>query len=170
MSGRAGLLPIMLLALVAGCKPASSESARAGNEAKPAEDISAPAAPLAELATNAAANATVAVNDLHPAELVPAKDEAAHSLDLPPSNDTAPADPFPDEVTSFMVDRDGCDHFRGEEPYDPERRAYLSESIAELCTGTDARLAGLRSRYAMEPAVIAALSGYEDKIEGSGTP
>ena len=64
-----------------------------------------------------------------------------------------------------MVDRDGCDHFRGEEPHDAERRAYIAESVAELCTGTDARLAMLRRRYAADPSVIAALKGYEDRVE-----
>lgn len=87
-------------------------------------------------------------------------------LDLPPSNAAAPDDPpFPDEVTAFMVRRDGCDHFRGEAPYDAERRAYLENNIAALCTGTDAKLAALRHRYSGNPAVIAALSGYEDRIE-----
>jgi hypothetical protein len=93
--------------------------------------------------------------------------DRAHPLDLPASNDAAPGDPFPDEVTSFMVDRDGCDHFRGEEPTTSDRRAYLQESIAELCTGTDARLAVLKQRYAKDQAVMAALSQYENNIEGN---
>ena len=78
---------------------------------------------------------------------------------------SASADPFPREVTEFMVARDGCDHFRGEEPYDAERRAYIAENIAELCHGTDARLASLRRRYATEPSVIAALKVYDAHIE-----
>lgn len=64
-----------------------------------------------------------------------------------------------------MVDRDGCDHFRGEEPYDAERRAYLEKSIRDLCTGTDAKLADLRQRYARNQDVMAALAGYEGRIE-----
>jgi hypothetical protein len=90
------------------------------------------------------------------------------SLDLPPSPDAAQATAFPQEVTSFMVDRDSCDHFRGEDAYDSDRRAYLAENIAELCTGTDARLAMLRRRYAGDPSVVAALRGYEDRIEPRG--
>lgn len=89
------------------------------------------------------------------------------SLDLPPSPDAAQLTAFPDEVTSFMVDRDSCDHFRGEEPYDEERRVFLTESIADLCTGTDARLAALRRRYAADQSVIAALRGYEDRVEAA---
>nr|WP_245405713.1 hypothetical protein [Sphingobium sp. Sx8-8] len=93
----------------------------------------------------------------------------AYVPDLPPADGAADPTPFPDEVTRFMVDRDGCDHFRGEEAYDAERRAYLQENIAELCTGTDGRLAMLRQRYARDPAVIAALSGYDDRIEGNAS-
>ena len=86
-------------------------------------------------------------------------------LDLPPSDVAASAAPFPREVTEFMVSRDGCDHFRGEDPYDAERRAFIQENIDELCRGTDARLAMLRRRYAGDPSVIAALKGYDDRIE-----
>jgi hypothetical protein len=89
-----------------------------------------------------------------------------HSLDLPPSDVAASAAPFPREVTQFMVARDSCDHFRGEEPYDAERRAYIEENVAELCHGSDATLAMLRRRYATDPSVTAALHSYEDRIEG----
>lgn len=92
-----------------------------------------------------------------------------YALDLPPSRDAPDPRPFPEEVTRYMVDRDGCDHFRGEEAYDGERRAYLQESISELCTGADARLAMLRQRYAHDPAVLSALSSYEDRIEGNAS-
>jgi len=93
----------------------------------------------------------------------------AYVPDLPPSDGAADAQPFPDEVTRYMVDRDSCDHFRGEEAYDAERLAYLQENIAELCTGTDARLALLRQLYARDPAVMSALSGYDDRIEGNAS-
>ena len=86
-------------------------------------------------------------------------------LDLPPSDVAASAAPFPREVTEFMVARDGCDHFRSEEPYDAERRAFIQENIVELCHGTDARLAMLRRRYADDPSVMAALKSYDDRIE-----
>lgn len=89
--------------------------------------------------------------------------------DLPPSDGTADPTPFPDEVTRFMVDRDSCDHFRGEEAYDAERLAYLQDNIAALCTGTDARLSLLRHRYADDPAVMSALRGYDDRIEGNAS-
>jgi len=93
----------------------------------------------------------------------------AYVPDLPPGAGAADARPFPDEVTRYMVDRDSCDHFRGEDAHDADRRAFLEESVAELCTGTDARLAMLRHRYAQDGAVMAALGGYEDEIEGNAS-
>ncbi|MFC3442290.1 hypothetical protein ACFOKF_14030 [Sphingobium rhizovicinum] len=166
MSGRVVLVPVMLmLALTAGCRSSSDDSAQADNGAAPAlpamatapTDLSPPPAPLAEPARPA------------PTVTVRAQPAPRNVLDLPPSDDGLSAEPFPQEVTAFMVDRDGCDHFRGEEPYDAERRAYIAESVAELCTGTDARLATLRRRYANDPSVIAALRAYDDRIESVAT-
>ena len=161
MGARVGLVPlVMILALTAACRDASGDAASADNasvpppalsmnaiEGEPIEVVAAPQRPSAEVT-------------------VQAQPAPRGSLDLPPSPDAALAMPFPQEVTSFMVDRDSCDHVRGEEPYDGERRVFLMESIAELCTGTDAKLAMLRRRYAGDPAVTAALHGYEDRIEG----
>ncbi|MES2027180.1 MAG: hypothetical protein V4448_16645 [Pseudomonadota bacterium] len=42
---------------------------------------------------------------------------------------------FPADAARFIERRDGCDHFRGEEPYDEERRKFLLDNIATLCTG-----------------------------------
>ncbi|MDI1295285.1 MAG: hypothetical protein PSY12_05285 [bacterium] len=163
MRERTKLFPMLLLTLVVGCGPSSED---------PAQTTRAVAAPVADLpAANAVAPTPVAAiaPPVRPAPRVTVRAQPAplHPLDLPPSADAPQPDPFPQEVTSFMVDRDGCDHFRGEEPYDAERRAYLEESIAELCTGTDAKLATLRRRYDSEPEVIAALSGYESRIEAT---
>lgn len=152
---------VAMLALAAGCRDSSDEGASTANEA-PAMAALPPAPAMEEqpveqpVAPPQRPSAEVTVR-AHPAPLNP--------LDLPPSDVAAQPTPFPDEVTRYMVDRDSCDHFRGEEPYDAERRAYLQENIAELCIGTDARLAMLRHRYAGNPAVVRALSGYEDRIE-----
>ena len=155
-----GLFPLMvMLALTAGCRDASGDAVSADNAASPLPVLSANAIegePIEVVAARPRPSAEVTVR-AQPAPL--------GSLDLPPSPDAALVTPFPQEVTSFMVDRDSCDHFRGEEPYDGERRVFLMESIAALCTGTDAKLAMLRRRYAGDPAVIAALHGYEDRIE-----
>ena len=78
----------------------------------------------------------------------------------PPSGTALPAD-----VATFVERRDGCDHFRGEEPYDKQRAAFLDERMAALCEGTDANLAALREKYADQPQVIARLRHYEDSIE-----
>jgi hypothetical protein len=190
MTRRLRLFPVVLLALSAGCTPTSGESARSDDSTEPvavgdpdfvADNAAANATGVADLPANNSVDyspsATPAVDssltDQDDAELLAAARDASARpglLDLPPSDAAADAPPFPDEVTSFMVDRDGCDHFRGEEPYDTERRAFLQENITELCTGTDARLAQLRRRYADDPDVIAALGNYEDRIESPATP
>src|SRR5688572_25849975 len=72
---------------------------------------------------------------------------------------------WPADVASFMEHRDGCDHFRGEEPYDAERRKFLHQRILELCVGTDKQLALLKKKYRANKTVIAKLNEYEPKIE-----
>ena len=167
MSRPVVLVPIiMLLALVAGCR-ASDDTAQADNGVVPtavaqiADNATPPppepvAVPTPPPAAPARVSPTVTVR-AQPAPYFP--------LDLPPSDVAASAAPFPREVTEFMVSRDSCDHFRGEEPYDAERRAYIAENIAALCRGTDTKLALLRQRYAADPSVTAALRSYEDQIE-----
>lgn len=183
------LFPAMMMALLAGCSPASNGRADASAPEQPGQAVTRPVAraairaggkaspenhPADDHAPDGAAPDPAAVSRPAGAETVqpPAPAPVIHSSpasvpDLPPSQDAADPAPFPEEVTRYMVDRDGCDHFRGEEGYDAERRAYLQESVAELCTGTDARLAQLRKRYADDPAVTSALSAYEDRIEGN---
>ena len=72
---------------------------------------------------------------------------------------------FLPDVAAFIERRDGCDHFRGEEPYDEERRAFLEKNIVELCSGTDQQLAALKIKYSSDPNVIAKLVQYEADIE-----
>jgi len=78
---------------------------------------------------------------------------------------------LPQEVEAFVVERDACDHFRGEptegdSPEQMERRAFVQESLEIYCSGTDRRLAALKSRYSGNAAVISALGKYEPVIEG----
>ena len=75
------------------------------------------------------------------------------------------ADKWPGDVASFIEQRDLCDHFLGEEPYDEERRKFLEKNIIELCTGTDSKLANLKKKYQGNAAVIERLSVYEEDIE-----
>ena len=157
------LLLMALAGAASGCAPSSSgESAGAGN----AGEVAAATAPSPSAAPgeNGAVPAAP-VESPPPSAASPRSARDAASLDLPASNAASEPVAFPAEVTSFMVDRDGCDHFRGEEPYDAERAAFLEENIRELCTGTDAKLARLRARYANDPDVIAALANYEDQVE-----
>ncbi|MDX3900872.1 MAG: hypothetical protein QHC40_10235 [Sphingobium sp.] len=151
------------LALASGCAPSSGESAGTADASGPGGAV-ASADPVLPEGNGASPDNQVAEVAPRPAR-VDAPAPASAALDLPASNAAAPASAFPAEVTSFMVDRDGCDHFRGEEPYDPERAAYLEENIRELCTGTDVKLALLRQRYAADPDVLAALGNYEDGVE-----
>ena len=72
---------------------------------------------------------------------------------------------FPKEVTAFIEKRDLCDHFRGEDPYDEERRIFLYKNIAKLCTGSDQELATLKNKYSNNPYVLEKLSVYEEDIE-----
>jgi hypothetical protein len=162
--------PMLLAALVGGCGPSSGDSAAAANVQQGENE--AVAAPSAEADNGVAPIDNVAL----PAAAVDPEQPAMNaeapppSLDLPASNAADEPVAFPAEVTAFMVDRDGCDHFRGEEPYDAERAAYLDQSIRELCTGSDARLARLRRRYAENAEVIAALDKYEERIEAPDKP
>lgn len=72
---------------------------------------------------------------------------------------------LPADVLAFIERRDMCDHFRGEEPYDEERRAFLEQNMTELCTGSDRSLAELKAKYRGNEPVEAALGGYEVDIE-----
>lgn len=159
MSARGGLVAILILTLTTGCRDSSGEGASVDNA------TIAPQILPANMVENVAAIEVVAVRPPSPKVTVRAQPAPLGSLDLPPSPDAAQVTAFPHEVTSFMVDRDSCDHFRGEEPTDGERRAFLTESIAALCNGTDAKLALLRKRYAADPSVIAALRSYDSHIE-----
>ena len=74
-------------------------------------------------------------------------------------------DEWPADVATFIEQRDLCDHFRGEEPYDEERRKFLEKNIVELCTGTDSKLANLKEKFRGNSAIIERLSLYEEDIE-----
>ncbi|QKD00326.1 hypothetical protein [Mesorhizobium loti] len=71
----------------------------------------------------------------------------------------------PDDVRAFIDRRDGCDHFRGEDSPDAERRAQIDAALRQLCTGTDAELARLKRVYAGNPDIQRLLDDYEIDIE-----
>lgn len=68
---------------------------------------------------------------------------------------------YPADVQKFIDDREGCEHFIGEEAYDEERRVFLEKNINELCTGTDEKLEALRAKYKDNKKVILRLSAFE---------
>jgi hypothetical protein len=72
---------------------------------------------------------------------------------------------LPADVLRFQAQREQCDHFRGEEPYDAQRAKFLAAALARTCTGTDKALAALRERYRQNPAALAALQDFEDTVE-----
>ncbi len=74
-------------------------------------------------------------------------------------------DKWPSDVARFIERRNGCDHFRGEEPYDKERREFLNQKMAELCPGTDKALANLKDKYRRDKKITALLNEYEAQIE-----
>jgi hypothetical protein len=76
---------------------------------------------------------------------------------------------WPSDLARFIERRDGCDHFRGEEPYDKERRAFLNQKMNELCPGTDKALAGLKEKYRKNKKAMAVLNEYESQIEPSAS-
>ena len=72
---------------------------------------------------------------------------------------------YPVDVGTFIARRDGCDHFRGEPPYDEARAKFIETNIIELCTDTDTQLKALKEKYVNEDSITERLSTYEVKIE-----
>jgi hypothetical protein len=72
---------------------------------------------------------------------------------------------LPADVARYVERRDLCDHFRGEEPYDAQRRKFLEQRTRRYCTGTDAKLAALKRKYRARSEVISRLDEYEARIE-----
>jgi hypothetical protein len=137
---------IALLALCAGLL--------AGCERAPAPAPEPPRAVTALPASAAVVAAPVAV-----------RASASAAPASAPAPAPAPAGGPPADVAAFRDQRDQCDHFRGEDPYDAKRAAELAEQLDKFCKGTDARLAGLRKKYAAQPAVLESLKDYEPQVE-----
>ncbi len=72
---------------------------------------------------------------------------------------------IPADVARFIERRERCDHFRGEDPYDPDRAKFLAAKIVETCQGTDAQLATLRAKYRNNYKVMARMYPFDDNIE-----
>jgi hypothetical protein len=74
---------------------------------------------------------------------------------------------LPDDVARYTERRDLCDHFRGEEAYDAERRRFLEARMREFCTGADRTLKALQEKYKADRQVRARLDRYEARIEAT---
>jgi hypothetical protein len=68
---------------------------------------------------------------------------------------------WPRDVRVFADRYDVCQHFRGEERYDDERRWFLDKSMDETCTGNDKQLRKLRSAYADDAEITRVLNEFE---------
>jgi hypothetical protein len=75
---------------------------------------------------------------------------------------------LPRDIIQFMERRDACNHFRGEESYDAERRKVLEDKTRQLCLGTDRKLAALKLKYKNQAKVLVRLGEYEPRIEAAG--
>jgi hypothetical protein len=72
---------------------------------------------------------------------------------------------LPSDVVKFKKRRDLCNHFRGEDPYNEERKKFLEENLERYCKGTDKELAALKAKHKNNETVQKVLSGYEVNIE-----
>jgi hypothetical protein len=85
---------------------------------------------------------------------------------------TMAATPLPKDVATFVERREGCDHFRGEEPTsaDPHRAREINRELKKLCTGTDKKLSRLKQKYAANAEITALLAPFEPNIEPGRLP
>lgn len=90
---------------------------------------------------------------------------AVFVIGLMPMFGLAAEQKLPKDVSTFLEERESCDHWRGEEGYDKERRTEIDWSICQSCPGTDSKLALLRKKYLANRATIDKLSQLELKIE-----
>ncbi|MBI4204957.1 MAG: hypothetical protein HY527_08010 [Betaproteobacteria bacterium] len=74
---------------------------------------------------------------------------------------------WPSDVATFIERRDGCDHFRGEDAYDEERRNFLQRETLRLCVGTDQEFAALKKKYRGEKTIMDRLNEYEADVEAA---
>ena len=154
----------LTMALLAACsKP------EPGTPAQPMPAAQASGTSVAATATSTATSVPASASaPAPPTEPVAASAPAPTAAAAAPAADTgasARVAALPPAIAAFQKQRDACDHFRGEEPYDKQRTAFLKAQLAKTCKGSDRALAKLRQRFAKHPDALAALKGYEDRIE-----
>lgn len=72
----------------------------------------------------------------------------------------AAAQPLPEDLAAFIQDYESCVHFSGEEPYDEEWRAFLSEQVEQYCNDLEAQRATLSQRYSAQPGLLQQLHDH----------
>jgi hypothetical protein len=72
---------------------------------------------------------------------------------------------LPPDVLRYATQREECEHWHGEEPYDAQRRREIAAGICKSCLGIDAKLARLKRRYAGHPHVMAHLNVLAPQAE-----
>lgn len=87
---------------------------------------------------------------------------------------TIPAEVLPEQRAGFcelpvaardyIVRRNTCEHFRGEEPYDEARRREIDAAVETYCRGLDAQAARLRHRHRDRPAILRMLDAYGEDV------
>lgn len=77
----------------------------------------------------------------------------------------AQAPTLPADVRAFLEQREQCDHWRSEEPYNRERRLEIEQKACRTCQGTDARLAALRAKYLRDGTVMSRLKDLDAAVE-----
>lgn len=76
---------------------------------------------------------------------------------------------LPKDVSSFIEQRQACDHWRGEYGYDEERQTDIDAAVCETCVGTDQRLAKLKQKYHGKTEILNKLDAFEPDIEPEDT-
>ena len=71
---------------------------------------------------------------------------------------------FPEDVARFKQQRCACYHFSGEEPYDDERKHFLSAKIRQTCTGLKELRGNLRRKYVDQPSILIVLEVDESIV------
>lgn len=89
-------------------------------------------------------------------------------LETMPFTRIVEATELPKDVAAFVVRRNKCDHYRGEEADEPTRHSEIMKSLVDNCSGTDGELARLKLRYNRNSSIRKQLEGYDPGIEGTG--
>lgn len=75
------------------------------------------------------------------------------------------AGPLPEDVARYVERREACDHWRGEDGYDADRKAEILWAVCQSCPGSDAGLARLKKKYSANQDVQKRLADFEPNIE-----